>query len=47
MMIIYLGITLYILIMVIMNLFEEEDVFKQMNSALVIIPLILRLLMIK
>lgn len=46
-MIIYLGITLYILIMVIMNLFEEEDVFKQMNSALVIIPLILRLLMIK
>ncbi|MGL5054093.1 MAG: hypothetical protein ACRC54_00125 [Fusobacteriaceae bacterium] len=47
MMIIYLGITLYILIMVIMNLFDEEDVFKQMNSALVIIPLILRLLMIK
>lgn len=46
-MIIYLGITLYILIMVIMNLFDEEDVFKQMNSALVIIPLILRLLMIK
>lgn len=47
MMFIYLGITLYILIMVILNLFEEKFFFNQLNAALVIIPLILRLLMIK
>lgn len=47
MMLIYLGITLYILIMVILNLFEEKFFFNQLNAALVIIPLILRLLMIK
>ncbi|WP_332645219.1 hypothetical protein [Cetobacterium sp.] len=47
MMMIYLGITLYIFILVILNLFEEEKLFNQLNAALVIIPLILRLLMIK
>lgn len=47
MMFIYLGITLYILILVILNLFEEKRVSIQLNAALVIIPLILRLLMIK
>ncbi|MGL5902342.1 MAG: hypothetical protein ACRCZO_06595 [Cetobacterium sp.] len=47
MMFIYLGITLYILIMVVLNLFEEKRFFSQLNAALVIIPLILRLLMIK
>ncbi|WP_297433611.1 hypothetical protein [uncultured Cetobacterium sp.] len=47
MMFIYLGITLYILVMVILNLFEEKRFFNQLNAALVIIPLILRLLMIK
>lgn len=46
-MMIYLGITLYIFILVILNLFEEEKLFNQLNAALVIIPLILRLLMIK
>lgn len=47
MMFIYLGITLYILILVILNLFEEKRISIQLNAALVIIPLILRLLMIK
>ncbi len=47
MMYVYLGITLYIFILVILNLLEEDNFFNQMNAALVIIPLILRLLMIK
>jgi hypothetical protein len=47
MMIIYLGITLYIFFLVILNLFEEKKLLNQLNAALVIIPLILRLLLIK
>lgn len=44
---IYLGITLFILVLVTFNIFEDESIFGQLNSALIIIPLILRLLMIK
>ena len=47
MMYIYLIIVLYVLIMVILNLFEEKSIAKQLNAALVIIPLILRILFIK
>lgn len=47
MMFIYLGIALYILIMVLLNLFEDKIFFNQLNATLVIIPLVLRLLMIK
>ena len=47
MMFIYLGIALYILIMVLLNLFEDKIFFNQLNAALVIIPIVLRLLMIK
>lgn len=41
---ILLGI---ILIFTVWNLFTEEDVMKQANNALVVIPLLMRLLMIK
>lgn len=44
---IYLAMTLYILILVVMNLLEEKSISHQINAALVIIPLILRILMIK
>lgn len=44
---IYLAITLYILILVVMNLIEDKKISHQINAALVIIPLILRLFMIK
>ncbi|MFA6708936.1 MAG: hypothetical protein WCR79_04475 [Fusobacterium sp.] len=44
---IYLAIALFILILTILNMFEDNKIFNQMNAALVIIPLILRLLMIK
>lgn len=44
---IYLGILFYIFVIVIFDLLEEKDLFKQLNAALVLIPLILRLLMIK
>lgn len=47
MMYIYLALVLYVLIMVVLNLLEEEDLMKQLNAALVIIPLLLRILMIK
>ena len=44
---IYLAIVLYVFILVLINLFIEKDFLKQLNAALVIIPLMLRLLMIK
>ena len=47
MMYIYLAIVLYVLVMVVLNLLEEKDLMKQVNAALVIIPLLLRILMIK
>lgn len=47
MMMIYLGITLYVFILVSLNLFEEKKIFNQLNAALVLIPLILRIFLIK
>ncbi|MDP0494187.1 MAG: hypothetical protein Q7K48_07805 [Fusobacterium sp. JB021] len=44
---IYLAIALFILIITILDMFEDDNIFSQMNAALIIIPLILRLLMIK
>ncbi|MGB0405194.1 MAG: hypothetical protein ACPGDB_03285 [Fusobacterium sp.] len=44
---IYLAIALFILIITISDMFEDDNIFSQMNAALIIIPLILRLLMIK
>lgn len=47
MMYIYLLIVLYILILVILNLLTEKNISKQLNAALIIIPLLLRILKIK
>ena len=44
---IYRGIIAVVLIFTIWNLFDEEKIKLQANAALVVIPLILRLLMIK
>lgn len=45
--IIYRGIILLVLVLVIRCLFGEKDFWKQATAALVVIPLILRVLMIK
>ena len=47
MMYIYLTIIFFVLILVILNLLSEKNIPKQLHAALVIIPLLLRLLMIK
>lgn len=36
-----------VLLLTVWNLYEEEDIKKQANNALVVIPLLLRVLMIK
>ena len=46
MMYIYLALLLYVLIMVVANILTEKSITKQLNAALVIIPLILRILFI-
>ena len=45
--IIYRLIILLVLVFTVWNLFTEEKVSMQANAALVLIPLVLRLLMIK
>lgn len=47
MMYIYLTIIFFVLVLVILNLLSEKSIPKQLNAAMVIIPLLLRLLMIK
>ena len=47
MMYIYLALLLYVLVMVVANTLTEKSITKQLNAALVIIPLILRILFIK
>lgn len=47
MMYIYLAIIFFILVLVVLNLLSEKNIPKQLNAAMVIIPLLLRLLMIK
>jgi hypothetical protein len=46
-MVIYLGILLGLSALIVWNMFEEQDVFFQFECALVLIPFILRLLLIK
>ena len=47
MMYVYLALLLYVLVMVVANILTEKSITKQLNAALVIIPLILRILFIK
>ncbi|MGE5676797.1 MAG: hypothetical protein ACM3ZR_01955 [Pseudomonadota bacterium] len=44
---IYRLIAVLVLFFTVVNLFEEKEFKKQMNAALVVIPLVLRILMIK
>ena len=44
MMYIYLALLFYVLVMVVVNVLTEKSITKQLNAALVIIPLILRIL---
>lgn len=44
---IYLGIVLFLLVFIIWNMVKEKNIFLQIDAALVIIPLVLRLLLIK
>jgi hypothetical protein len=45
--VIYRGIAGLILLLVLWCLFDERDFWKQATAALVVIPLLLRLLMLK
>ena len=44
---VYLGIVLFLLVFIVRNMFYEKDVLLQLDAALVIVPLLLRLLLIK
>ncbi|MBU5269914.1 hypothetical protein [Clostridium cochlearium] len=44
---IYRLLVAIVLIFTVWNLFEEKDIKQQANAALVVIPLVLRILMIK
>lgn len=44
---IYRGIVLLVLVLVALDLFEERDRRKQLVAAIVLVPLLLRLLMLK
>ncbi len=44
---VYLGIVLFLLVFILWNMFKEKDIFFQIDAALVIVPLVLRLLLIK
>lgn len=44
---IYLGIILFLVIFILWNMFEEKNVLAQVDAALVLVPLVLRLLLIK
>jgi hypothetical protein len=45
--IVYQLIILFFLVLVIRDMFKEENVWNQLTGSIVIIPFILRLLMIK
>ena len=44
---VYLGIVLFLLVFILWNMFKEKDLFFQIDAALVVVPLLLRLLLIK
>ena len=44
---VYLGIVALLLVLIVANMFRKDKVLYQLDAALVIIPLILRLLLIK
>ena len=44
---VYLGLVLFLLVFVIKNLVREKNLMLQIDAALVVVPLVLRLLLIK
>ena len=44
---IYRGIVLFVMLFVLRCMFKEKSFWKQVTDAMVLIPLVLRLLMIK
>ena len=44
---VYLGIVALLLVLIVANMFKKDKVLYQLDAALVIIPLVLRLLLIK
>ena len=44
---VYLGLVLFLLVFVIKNMVREKNLMLQIDSALVVVPLVLRLLLIK
>ena len=44
---VYLGLVLFLLVFVIKNMVREKNLMLQIDAALVVVPLVLRLLMIK
>ena len=44
---VYLGLVLFLLVFVIQNMVREKNLMLQIDAALVVVPLVLRLLLIK
>ena len=44
---IYLGIVLLLIVCILRELLTEKNIFTQIDAALVLIPLVLRLLLVK
>ena len=44
---VYLGLVLFLLVLVIKNMVREKNLMLQIDAALVVVPLVLRLLLIK
>ena len=44
---IYLGIVLLLIVAIARELFTEKNIFNQLDAALVLVPLVLRLLLVK
>ena len=43
----YLGIILFLLVLIVWNMMTEKNLMVQIDAALVIVPLVMRLLLIK
>ena len=44
---VYFGLVLFLLVFVIKNMVREKNLMLQIDAALVVVPLVLRLLLIK
>ena len=44
---VYLGLVLFLLVFVIKNMVREKNLMLQIDAAMVVVPLVLRLLLIK